>query len=283
MDKIKVYSNSSSGYAKGSYENPYTRKEYDDIMNSDADWPGGFVEGIGYVAADTVITGSSSLEDSWEDSSYSNPWEGSSSDDIFNSPGSGSSSSTGGGNHGNTGGGSEGPAIGSVDGSGNGKPSGNGGGNNITLSLGTHTDLSAYTQKLLKGLNGYSGKIVVTSTMRTPEQQARTMLNNIKRTGVARQKEIYGNYGDKVIDTYNSKLSDSVNIANMLAKIYELGPFKVSHHCMTLEQQKKLNVLDVSASQLSSKTRFKDAIESLNLNIRILDENGCVHLEIPQP
>ena len=94
MDKINVYSSSTSSFPKGSYENPYTYKEYDDIMNSGEDWPGGYVIGLGYVAADTIITGSwlsdDSWFDSWEDSSYSDPWSGSSSE------GSSSSSSTSG-------------------------------------------------------------------------------------------------------------------------------------------------------------------------------------------
>lgn len=105
MDKIKVYSSSSSSFPKGSFENPYTRKEYDDIINSDKDWPGGYVSGLGYVAGDTIITGSwlsdDSWLDSWEDSSYSDPWadsgSGSSSGSSQGAGGSsGSSQGTGG-------------------------------------------------------------------------------------------------------------------------------------------------------------------------------------------
>lgn len=103
MDKIKVYSSSSSSFPKGSFENPYTRKEYDDIINSGEDWPGGYVSGLGYVAGDTVIIGSYFSEDSWEDSSYSDPWPSS-------DPGSGSSQGTsgGGGSQGNSGGSGQG-------------------------------------------------------------------------------------------------------------------------------------------------------------------------------
>lgn len=102
MDKIKVYSSSSSSYPKGSSSNPYTQEEYDDIINSGKDWPGGFVEGLGYVAGDTIITSSYFSEDSWEDSSYSDPWGDSS-----------SSQGTGGGSHGNSNSGGQGGSSGS--------------------------------------------------------------------------------------------------------------------------------------------------------------------------
>lgn len=96
MDRIKVYTSSSSSFPKGSFENPYTRKEYDDIIDSDKDWPGGYVDDLGYVAGDTIITGSYFSEDSWFDSwdFFSDPW-GSSSYDYGG--GSSSSSNTGGG------------------------------------------------------------------------------------------------------------------------------------------------------------------------------------------
>lgn len=104
MDKIKVYSSSSSSFPKGSFENPYTRKEYDDIINSDKDWPGGYVSGLGYVAGDTIITGSwlsdDSWLDSWEDSSYSDPWADSGSGSNSGSTGTSGGTGGGGGSHG---------------------------------------------------------------------------------------------------------------------------------------------------------------------------------------
>lgn len=144
MDKIKVYSSSSSSFSKGSYENPYTRKEYDDIMNSDEHWPGGYVDSLGYVAEDTVITdswlSSDSWFDSWEEGSYSDPWADSSSEDN-----SGSSQGTGGnsGNHGNSGGGSQGNMGGSQGGTGGGHTSGTGQGGGTSDVLNS-TDFSGY-------------------------------------------------------------------------------------------------------------------------------------------
>ncbi len=289
MDKIKVYSRSSSGFPKGSLENPYTRKEYEDMMDNGEEWPGGYVEGLGYVAADTVITGSCFSEDSWEDSSWSDPWEGSSSEDGSGSShgsggsgGSGGSSSGGGGSSAGTSTPSNKPGSEVISGG-----SGMGGASNsrITLDLRGHTEVSQYSRSILTSLVGYEGKIVVTSTYRTPEEQAMAMLANIKKTSVDTQKKIYGVNGDKVLDVYRSGVSDAENVAAMAAKIKEVGPRNVSHHCFTTEEFEQKNVLDISAKSLSSTRAFVQALEDTGLGIVIIDEsssNGCIHIEIPQ-
>ena len=93
MDRIKNYARSSqsgSTSPKGSVSNPYTQEEYDEIIESGSPWTGGYVEGKGYVAPDTYITGSYgwfSWDEFWSENSY--PW---SIPDC-----SGSSSSSGGG------------------------------------------------------------------------------------------------------------------------------------------------------------------------------------------
>lgn len=120
MDKIKSYSRSSqsgSTSPKGSSSNPYTQEEYYDIIDNGKHWPGGFVEGLGYISEEVCIYGSynffSSFSwDSFEDS-MSFPWSlpGSSSSSASGSGGSGGSTggSSGSGNsnsgHGTTGGG----------------------------------------------------------------------------------------------------------------------------------------------------------------------------------
>ena len=93
MDRIKNYARSSqsgSTSPKGNVSNPYTQEEYDEIIESGSPWTGGYVEGKGYVAPDTYITGSYgwfSWDEFWSENSY--PW---SIPDC-----SGSSSSSGGG------------------------------------------------------------------------------------------------------------------------------------------------------------------------------------------
>ena len=288
MDKIKVYrvaSTSGKSSPKGSLDNPYTVEEYEEYLDSGKDWPGGYVKDMGYVAADTIIVGSypsdDSWWDSWEDSSWSDPWGGSSSSEE--SSGSSSGSSGGGGASGGSSMSPTSPGSESISGGGSsiGKPSGS----RITLDLRGHTEVSQYSRNILKSLVGYEGKIVVTSTYRTPEGQARVMLANIKETSVDTQKGIYGKYGDKVIDVYRKNVSDAENIAAMAAKIKEVGPRNVSHHCFTKEEFDRQNVLDISAKYLSSRYTFVRALEGTGLGIKIIDEsssNGCVHIEIPQ-
>ena len=296
MDKIKVYrvaSTSGKSSPKGSLDNPYTVEEYEEYLDSGKDWPGGYVKDMGYIAADTIIVGSypsdDSWWDSWEDSSWSDPWEGSSSEDGSGSShgsggsgGSGGSSSGGGGSSAGTSTPSNKPGSEVISGG-----SGTGGSSNsrITLDLRGHTEVSQYSRSILTSLVGYEGKIVVTSTYRTPEEQAMAMLANIKKTSVDTQKKIYGVNGDKVLDVYRSGVSDAENVAAMAAKIKEVGPRNVSHHCFTTEEFEQKNVLDISAKSLSSTRAFVQALEDTGLGIVIIDEsssNGCIHIEIPQ-
>ncbi|MCM1311780.1 MAG: hypothetical protein NC206_05015 [Bacteroides sp.] len=109
---------SNSNSPKGSIDNPYTLTEFYDYENGA--WPGGYVEGLGYVPPDTVIWGSqssSSDPDSWG-SDISDPW-GSDTSDLWGSDGSSS-------NPGNTGGGGGGGTTGG------GRPGGTTSGNNTT-------------------------------------------------------------------------------------------------------------------------------------------------------
>ncbi len=269
-------SNSSS--PKGSINNPYTMSEFNDFENGT--WPGGYVEGLGYVAPDVNIWGShssSSDPDSWG-SDASDPW-GSDTSDPWGSNGSHA-------NPGNTGGGGGGTA-------GGGKPGGiTTGGNSgnqtskssdITLD-GKYAQISQYSRNLLYNLKGYKGKIYITSVARTPEEQARAMLNNIKKNGVDSQIRLYANPGDNVIRVYNPNLSDEQNLAAMIAQIYKEGPGNVSHHCADTSV---LNVVDISISKLSDVDAFLEAVEAEKqkgtISYILERNNGCVHIEIPQP
>ena len=146
---------------------------------------------------------------------------------------------------------------------------------------GTRTNLSSYTLNLLRNIKGFSGTIHITSTARTPEQQARAMLNNIKKNGVASQKKLYAPPGDCVVDVYDPTKSDEENYQNMLAENYRQGPTKVSKHCADLS---KLNVLDISR-RILTEAQISTIITYLeSLGARCIDErdNHCVHIEIPQ-
>ena len=148
---------------------------------------------------------------------------------------------------------------------------------NVTISSsGTITDKS---RNILLSLE-YNGTINITSTMRTPEHQAQVMLNNIKLTGVQKQLDLYGSYGDQVINVYNPSLSDADNLSAMVNKIYEIGPSKVSKHC---GDQSVIDVFDVSCNGLDV-TKFKNALSKIQ-GVKYIDESGsnnCIHIEITQ-
>ena len=125
----------------------------------------------------------------------------------------------------------------------------------------------------------------VTSTFRTPADQARVMFHNIETKGVKSQKDLYGYYGDQVIDVYvkskNEGKSPTDIKADMEQKIKEIGPSKVSKHCA---DGISLNVFDVAPSSIKNKVAFEKAIIA---DSRISDyilpskREPAYHLEIP--
>lgn len=132
----------------------------------------------------------------------------------------------------------------------------------------------AAVNKILK-MTGYQGNIVISSVARTPEQQARCMLNNIKSNGMDEQRKTYKYEGQQVLNAYNPNLSDEENISRMTQKINEVGPHRVSRHCV---DSKDLCVFDVEKSSLSNVATFKQSIRTIAE--LVLDENNCVHVEM---
>jgi hypothetical protein len=122
----------------------------------------------------------------------------------------------------------------------------------------------------------------ITSTARTPEEQASAMYNNLVGSGVATQKKIYGPCGDEVIDVYVAEVAKSgstpstIKIA-MTNKINELGPATVSKHCADFS---KVCVVDVGASVFNdaAATRFVSAMASrVDQYIDERRTNKCFH------
>ena len=71
-------------------------------------------------------------------------------------------------------------------------------------------------------------KLIISSTQRSPADQARVMYNNLETQGVAAQRKLYKPPGQAVIDVYVAgkaakKTPDAIKAA-MTAKINELGP-----------------------------------------------------------
>jgi hypothetical protein len=132
------------------------------------------------------------------------------------------------------------------------------------------------------------GSCQITSTSRTPADQARVMFNNIVSHGVAQQRALYAAAGDKVIDVYVAqknagKTSDQIKAA-MEKAIIKIGPSKVSRHCA---DPAILNVVDIAPSAIAKKQAFEDAVEVAIAQGKVSKfitppSDPAYHIEIPQ-
>lgn len=88
---------------------------------------------------------------------------------------------------------------------------------------------------------------LITSTRRTPYDQARIMCKLIDDNGVDYAKRLYGSVGDQVISQYNTALPklSPTNIAAMQTMIVAVGPERVSNHCSTSKE-----VFDIAPSSV---------------------------------
>lgn len=136
-------------------------------------------------------------------------------------------------------------------------------------------------------------KATITSTARTPADQARAMYQNLvgsgRGQGVEHQRQLYGTAGDKIIDVFvelRDKGSTPAEIqAGMRDRILEIGPGKVSRH---LADPATLNVLDIAPSSLGggdAVAAFETAAKALvgSRIERLLtpgDRDPAEHLEI---
>lgn len=124
----------------------------------------------------------------------------------------------------------------------------------------------------------------ITSTARTPADQARAMYDNIVAHGVEHQKALYGRYGDMIIDAYvtsEAAGNDATQIkADMEAKIIEVGPSNVSKHCA---DSSVLCVVDIAPSSIGNDTKFREAVvaETAVSNHIFPPTDPAYHLEIP--
>lgn len=160
----------------------------------------------------------------------------------------------------------------------------------VFAKWGDQDKLTANTIATLKSIAMEAGlaSLTITSTVRTPEEQARAMYDNIRSTGAARQKQLYGSAGDAVIDVYSSELkkgsSQNQILQAMSQKVYQLGPSNVSRHC--LSNGRTLDVFDIASSSVSNKAALRSALSKAQQQGQIskyIDEtssNGCFHVEI---
>ena len=132
------------------------------------------------------------------------------------------------------------------------------------------------------------GSCRITSTSRTPSEQARVMFNNIVDFGVTAQKGLYAAAGDAVIDAYvlarnQGKTSSQIKEA-MTNKIIAVGPGKVSRHCA---DPAILNVIDISPASITNKPAFEKAVKQAVKSKKVSKfleppQDPAYHLEIPQ-
>jgi hypothetical protein len=127
---------------------------------------------------------------------------------------------------------------------------------------------------------------MITSTSRSPAEQARVMFINLQLTGVARQRALYKAPGNKVIDVFvaskAARKTDAQIKADMESKIVELGPTTVSRHA---SDPKVLCVFDVAPSSIQNQSAFVRAVRSEGRVSKFLQPptDPAFHLEIPQP
>jgi hypothetical protein len=149
-------------------------------------------------------------------------------------------------------------------------------------------NVTNFSLKVLEDILQKAGLTTATisSTARTPADQARVMFNNIEAQGVAAQKKLYAAAGDAVIDEYvKAKAAKKTPIeikAAMEAKIIAIGPTKVSHHAA---DPNVLCVFDVAPSSITKKAAFEKAVQADKRVKKFLKPplDPGYHLEIPQP
>jgi hypothetical protein len=130
----------------------------------------------------------------------------------------------------------------------------------FSYAVGVKGSLSPFAKTVLMDLMNECGIdwLQITSVERTPEDQARVMYENIEKKGAASQHELYGYYGDLVINAYETytlmQYSKEAVIQLMARKIREIGAAKVSHHC---NDDPSISVFDIGPHSLRSDAGIK--------------------------
>jgi hypothetical protein len=163
------------------------------------------------------------------------------------------------------------------------------------------TLITPYTRQLVKDLmrSAELSQAIITSGIRMPERQAETLYGNIVKTGVEKQRQLYGEAGRKVVQVYVDQLKQGLPkddiIDAMTDKIEELQALgvRVSKHCVSKTAYAKLNVIDISHSRMDPAKRlaFEKAVLAAKSKRKVTvfispsmkGGEPAYHLEIPQP
>lgn len=170
----------------------------------------------------------------------------------------------------------------------------------VKITLGANADsgaVSAGLNDLLKDALRTAGQstATVTSTARSPEDQARAMFNNLVKSpgpltaNIAEQKTVYAAPGDAVISVFATQagtktleevVADATAIkAAMLAEVNSQGPSSVSKHCAN---PAVVSVTDVAKSSFGSNGALFKAAATARAST-VLDENNVFHVELNAP
>jgi hypothetical protein len=92
---------------------------------------------------------------------------------------------------------------------------------------------------------------LITSTIRSPADQARIMYDNLEAHGIEKQRKLYKPAGNSVTDVYEhhkavGEKADAVK-KEMAEKIIDVGPEHVSAHCVN---DPKKGVFDIAPSSI---------------------------------
>lgn len=163
--------------------------------------------------------------------------------------------------------------------------------------------LSAFAQGVLTGAAERSGieRIIITSTIRTPEAQAEAMYNNIASGRYIRYKKAGQQVTDLCVKMLGKQASRAETIAQMTALIEKLSENgeRVSRHCVSREEYAKRNIVDISKSQVYDKAiRLIKELASMDCVATIIqpltsridsdkvsfdDAEPAIHIEIDIP
>jgi hypothetical protein len=132
---------------------------------------------------------------------------------------------------------------------------------NIKVNIQPNVVISDNAVNKLKAILASAGltQATISSGRRSPAKQAQVMYDLIENRGVGYAKDLYGRYGDQVIDVY-CQLSDADRsnqniISEMTNKINALGPSNVSKHCSRTH-----DTFDVPPSSIDDKNAFAQAL-----------------------
>jgi N-acetylmuramoyl-L-alanine amidase len=126
-------------------------------------------------------------------------------------------------------------------------------------------DVTIHARGVLRDVMTRAGlaTVTVSSTARSPADQARVMYNNLVTYGVAHQKALYADPGDRVIDVYAAGKAAGKSAARikaeMEAKIIAIGPTRVSRHA---SDPAVLCVFDVAPSSVANRAAFEREIRN---------------------